>query len=182
MPMLTAAAFASTRMQGKDFTDGAHVRCRRHPVDFVCAGTLHKREKLQRVRQQKRDDALCRGSELPRQVKFYEKTPTITRIEFTLRNRFLRRHGIVRPHEAFLLRKARLWDHVSFRKVDQSEGDALPARIRKHWSRLGHGLPPDMPSSIVLKALRSARLDPSRWLVRSSREVLLRKMQRNMIW
>ena len=122
------------------------------------------------------------GAKSPWQAKLYEKSPTITRFELTLRNVFLRRHGIVRPHEAFMLRKAHLWDHVSFREIDQSHGAALPARIRKHWSRLGHGLPPDMPSSIVLKALRSARLDPNRWLVRSPREVLLRKMQRNMIW
>ena len=122
------------------------------------------------------------GPKSPWQVKFYEKTSTIVRVEFTFRNVFLRRHGIVRPHEAFMLRKAHLWDHVSFREVDQSHGAALPARIREHWTRLGHGLPPDMPSSIVLKSLRDARVDPSRWLVRSPREVLLRKMLSNLIW
>ncbi len=112
------------------------------------------------------------GVNSPWQVKLYQKTSTIVRVEFTLRNMFLRRHRIVRPHEVFLLRKARLWDHVFFRQINQANGGALPARIRTHWARLGHGLPPNMPSSVVLKALRSARLDPNRWLVRSPRELL----------
>jgi hypothetical protein len=122
------------------------------------------------------------GPRSPLQLKIYQKTYAIVRSELTLRSVFLRRHGIVRPQEAFQLRKARLWDHVSFREVNQSDGDALPTRIRKHWTRLGHGLPPDMPAAIVLKSLRESRADPSRWLVRSPREVLLRKMQHSMIW
>ena len=116
------------------------------------------------------------------QLKIYQKTYTIVRVEFTIRNLFLRKHGIIRAQQACLLRRARLWDHVSFREVDQSEGDALPPRIRRHWMKVGHGLPPDMPSSIVLRALRESRIDPDRWVVRSPREELLRKMHKNMIW
>jgi hypothetical protein len=117
------------------------------------------------------------------QLKIYQKTDAIVRVEFTIRNMFLRKVGIVRAPEAYLLRRAHLWDHASFREVDQSEGDALPPRIRKHWTKLGHGLPPDdMPACIVIDLLREARIDPARWVVRSQREDLLRKMQHNMIW
>jgi hypothetical protein len=122
------------------------------------------------------------GVNSPWQLKIYQKTYSIVRVEFTLRSVFLRNHGIVRPDELSLLRKTRLWDHVSFLKVDRSQGDALPSGIRDHWAKVGHGVPPHMPSSIIRKALRESRIDPSRWLVRSRRGDLLREMLKNLIW
>jgi hypothetical protein len=122
------------------------------------------------------------GVNSPWQLKIYQKSYAIVRVEFMLRSTFLRNHGIVRPHEVSLLGKTRLWDHVSFLKVDQSQGDALPTRIRAHWTKIGHGLPPDMPTCIIRKALRESRIDPSRWVVRSPRERLLRRMLKNLIW
>jgi hypothetical protein len=99
------------------------------------------------------------------QLKIYRKGHDIGRIEFTLRSAFLRRHGIVRPEEISLLRKIWLWDHVSFREVDQSRGDELPRRIKEPWIWLDHGLPPDLPPSMVLQALREARVpNPGRWV------------------
>jgi hypothetical protein len=122
------------------------------------------------------------GVNSPWQLRIYQKTHQIVRIEFMLRSTFLRSHGVIRPHELSLLRRVHLWDHVSFREVDQSQGDALPPRIRNHWIKVGHGLPPDMPACIVRKALRESRVDPSRWVVRSQRERLLRRMLKNLIW
>ncbi len=122
------------------------------------------------------------GVNSPWQLRIYQKTYWVVRVEFMLRSTFLRNHGIVRPYELSLLRKAHLWDHVSFREVDQSQGSALPPRIRTHWIKVGHGLPPDMPACIIRKALRESRVDPSRWVVRSPREDLLRRMLKNLIW
>jgi hypothetical protein len=122
------------------------------------------------------------GVNSPWQLKIYQKTYAIVRIEFMLRSTFLRSLGIVKPHELSLLRNARLWDHVSFLKVDQSQGDSLPPRIRNHWTKVGHGLPPDMPACVIRKAFRESRIDPGHWLVRSEREQLLRKMLKNLIW
>jgi hypothetical protein len=122
------------------------------------------------------------GVNSPWDVKFYERDDSIARIEFTLRSIFLRKHKIARVQELYLLRRVRLWDLISFRLVDQSQGDKLPPRIKVPWTKLGHGLPPQVPASIVLRELRESRIDPSRFVVPSPREFLLRQMQRNMIW
>jgi hypothetical protein len=126
---------------------------------------------------------LCVGSPNSSwRLKIYRKD-TVVRVEFTLRSRFLLKHGISRPQELSLLRKVNLWDHVSFRKVDQTHGSSLPPRIRDPWTWLGHGLPPaDLPPSVLLKTLREVRVDPKPYIVRSAREKLLRHMQRNLIW
>lgn len=119
----------------------------------------------------------------PYQLRIYQKTWSIVRIEFVLRNGFLRRCGMRRPQDLLLLKRAPLWKTVGFREIDQSDGDELPPRIRKPWIELGHGLPPnDVPASIILGVLREMRIDPSRWLVPSDRERLLRRMQRHLIW
>jgi hypothetical protein len=122
------------------------------------------------------------GVNSPWQLRIYQKTYAIVRTEFTLRSTFLRKYGIVRPHELSFLRRARLWDHVSFLKVDQSQGYALPARTKALWNRIGRGLPPNMPASIIRAALRESRINPSRWVVRSPREELLRQMLKNLVW
>jgi hypothetical protein len=123
------------------------------------------------------------GVHSPWQLKIYRKTHDVVRVEFTLRSAFLRKHGIVKPEEISLLRKIRLWDQISFREVDQSRGDELPPRIKNPWGWLRHGLPPDLPPSMVLETLREARVPkPERWVVRSDRERLLCKMQKSLIW
>jgi hypothetical protein len=123
------------------------------------------------------------GSNSSWRLKIYQKTYAIARIEFTLQNRFLRKHGIHRPQELSLLRKVNLWNHVSFRKVDQTHGQFLPRRIRDPWTWLGHGLPPaDLPPSVLLKTLREVRVDPKPFVVRSAGQTLLRHMQHNLIW
>jgi hypothetical protein len=116
------------------------------------------------------------------QMKIYQKHE-IVRIEITLRSAFLRKHGIVKPEQLSLLRKILLWDHISFRRVDQSHGDELPRRIKDPWTWLDHALPPGgVPASIILRELRKSRIEPGRWVVRSPREDLLRKMLKNLIW
>jgi hypothetical protein len=114
-------------------------------------------------------------------LRLYEKTDSIVRAEFILRSVFLRSLGIRKPQELLLLRKAPLWRKVRFRKVDQSEGYALPRSIREVWAKYGRGLPPPMQASIIERALRSAGVNPRRWVVSSSRERLLRRMQTNLI-
>lgn len=123
------------------------------------------------------------GSNSAWRLKIYRKTYRVVRIEFTLQSRFLRKHGVSRPQELSWLRKVNLWDRVSFRKVDQTHGCSLPPRIRDTWTRLGHGLPPaDLAPSVLQKTLRAVHVDPTRFIVRSAREDLLRRMQRNLIW
>ena len=127
---------------------------------------------------------LCIGSpRSSRRLKIYRKTYDVVRVEFTLQNRFLRKQGITKPEELAFLRKANLWDQVSFRKVDQAVGRSLPPRIRDPWTWLGHGLPPaDLLPSILQKTLREVHVDPAPFIVTSERGHLLRRMQRNLIW
>jgi hypothetical protein len=102
--------------------------------------------------------------------------------EFTRKTTALYGWGLLpRMQQAYLLKKARLWNHVAFCGLNQSDGNALPARVRVQWNRLGHGLPPDMPAGVIRSALLEARIDPRRWVIRSPREELLRSMHRKMI-
>lgn len=118
----------------------------------------------------------------PWQAKFYNRTDSIGRIEFNFKSVCLRRLGIAKIQELYLLRKVRLWELVSFCEVDQSEGEALPPRAKAAWEWLERGLPPRFPASLVQARLREMRIDPSRWVVRSPRERLLRRMQRNLLF
>jgi hypothetical protein len=122
------------------------------------------------------------GTKSPWEVRIYQKFSPV-RVEFVLRSTFLRSHNVVRPHELYLLRKARLWDRISFREFDQLKAHAFAERRRRdplmpRWL----GLLARMPMSIALRALRDAHVDPRHCVVRSQREVVLRKMHRNFIW
>jgi hypothetical protein len=122
------------------------------------------------------------GPRSPWQVRIYQKTLSLVRVEFVLRSTFLRAHGIRRPQDLLRLRKVDLWRLVSFRVVDRASRYALPPRASEPWLKHGLPLPPAMPASIVERELRSAGLSPRRWVIRSDCETLLRKMQRAMIW
>jgi len=122
------------------------------------------------------------GTKSPWEVRIYQKFSAV-RVEFVLRSTFLRSHNVVRPHELYLLRKERLWERISFRECDQSGADALAARRRRDkWMPLWLGLLARLPMSIVLRALRDAHIDPRHCVIRSQREVLLRRMRRTFIW
>ena len=118
----------------------------------------------------------------PLQVRIYRKTFSIVRVEFVLRSVFLRAHGIRRPPDLLLLRKVDLWKHVGFHEVEHRRGDELPPGVRKPWLQRGLSLPPAMPAAIVERCLRDEGINPSRWVVSSEREHLLRKMQSNLVW
>jgi hypothetical protein len=116
-------------------------------------------------------------------LKVYRKTHKVKRVEFTLQNRFLRKCGITKPQELSLLRKAPLWDRVSFREVDLTNGYFPPDDINDPFAFLGDGsTPADLPTSVALKVIREAHRDHKGFIVRSARENLLRRMQGNLIW
>ena len=122
------------------------------------------------------------GRKNPWQLRIYQKTPSIVRVEFILRSRFLREHCINLPQELSLLRRLNLSEVVSFQEVKQDGTHRLPLRVRAHWEQLGHGLPPSMPASIILRELRSSHVDPQPWIVPSARELLLHKMAKHLVW
>ena len=122
------------------------------------------------------------GARSPWQLRNYQKTPAVVRVEFVLRSNFLSAHGIRRPQDLLQLRRLDLWRYVGFRVVDHSLGYLLPPRVLEPWSRRGLLLPPAMPASVVERELRAAGIDPSRWVIPSDREKLLRKMQGHLLW
>jgi hypothetical protein len=66
------------------------------------------------------------------QVRIYEKTETVLRLEFILRRAFLSRHGIKRPEDVLLLRKLDVWKLMSIRRPSaRSPGVLRPTRLQK---------------------------------------------------
>ncbi len=122
------------------------------------------------------------GANSPLQLRIYEKSDSIVRVEFILRSQMLRKLHVYKLQDLLLLKRADIWKHVGFHEVVHTEGHLLPARVREPWIKNGLRLPPAMPASIVERELRAARINPDRWVVRSDRELLLRKMQRRLIW
>lgn len=116
----------------------------------------------------------------PWQARIYVKTPRLLRIEFVLRSRFLRRHGIRRPEQLYLVKRARLLDRVGFRIVRVRQ--ELPPKERAIRRRFRFLLRPSVPASWVAALLKDARIDPRPWLCGSSLEVRLRKMLAHLIW
>jgi hypothetical protein len=104
------------------------------------------------------------------QLRIYQKTSAILRVEFILRSTFLRTSGIREPQQLYFCKKTKLWRHVWFREVDPARGNG--STRRRPWLKRGLGLGPSLRASV----------DSAPRLVRSECEILLRKMQRNMIW
>ena len=117
------------------------------------------------------------------QAKIYERTYSVVRIEFALRSTFLRRLKINQVQDVYLLRRAPVWNLVSFRQTDQSRPGELPRRLRRFWEDLGHGVPPlDMRPSFVQRTFREHGVSPEKWIIPSPHERLLRRMQKQLIW
>lgn len=117
------------------------------------------------------------------QAKIYERTYSVVRVEFIFRSTFLRALNIHRLQDVYLLRRAPVWDLVSFRETDQSRAGKLPPRLRHTWEELGHGVPPlDIPPHFNQKTLREYRLNPDPWIVPSRHQRLLKQMQKRLIW
>jgi hypothetical protein len=117
------------------------------------------------------------------QAKIYQRTYSVVRIEFMLRSSFLRKTGINRPHDLYRLCRAPVFDLLSFKRIDRSSAESLPPRLKRFWKALGHGVPPiDIPPSFIQKTCREDGVNPDPWVVPSSYQKLLRRMQRQLVW
>jgi hypothetical protein len=63
------------------------------------------------------------------QVRIYQKTKSVVRLEFVLRRRFLSRHGIKRPEDVLLLRRINVWALLSLRRFSRSRAE----RVTRNW-------------------------------------------------
>jgi hypothetical protein len=116
----------------------------------------------------------------PWQARIHVKAPGLLRIEFVLRSRFLRKHGIRRPEQLYRVKRVCLLDHVGFRVVWIPQ--ELPPRERAIRQRFRLVLRPSVPASWVAELLKDARTDPQPWLRKSGLEVQLRKMLAHLVW
>ena len=86
-------------------------------IDYVRQHLIHRAQSDARVLSDGERITIYVGS--PRsawQVRIYEKTITVLRLEFILRRSFLSRHGINKPEDLLLLRKLKVWDLLSIRR------------------------------------------------------------------
>jgi hypothetical protein len=116
------------------------------------------------------------------ELRIYEKTASVVRIEFVLRSASLRAYNIRRPQDLLLLKEVPLWRKVAFREVDLCEASSLPTRLQEGWEARGLTAPPTMPARDMERELRQARVNPDGWVNSSAREVLLRGMQKLLVW
>jgi hypothetical protein len=118
----------------------------------------------------------------PRELRLYEKTDSIVRVEFILRSTFLRALSVRKPQDLLLVKNAPLWRKVGFREVSISGAATPPRQVRQRWLDRGLTVLRRMPARDVELELRKAGVNPSDWVVRSDRGRLLRRMQKRLIW
>ena len=120
------------------------------------------------------------SSRSPWQMRIYEKTPGLLRIEFVVRSRFLRKHVIREPQTLYLMKRIPLFDFVGFHFFGPSQ--SLSSSGKKAQQTFGLILRPSVPGSWVEMMLRKEGIDPRPWLRRSELENTLRRMLANFIW
>jgi hypothetical protein len=120
------------------------------------------------------------SSRSPWQMRIYQKTPGLLRIEFVVRSRFLRKHAIREPQSLYLVKRVPLFDCVGFRFFGPSR--SLTLSDKNVQQTFGLVLRTSVPGSWVETMLRKEGVDPRPWLRRSELENTLRKMLANFIW
>jgi hypothetical protein len=118
------------------------------------------------------------------QVRIYQKTASVVRLEFVLRRGFLSRHGITRPEDVLLLRRIDVWRLVSFRQFSHSRAKRVARNLK---SRTDRRLIGDWPQTwrskeSLLQVLKRNRISADTVFRRTSLQARLRQMQRRLVW
>jgi hypothetical protein len=119
----------------------------------------------------------------PWQLRVYEKTESVVRVEYVLRREFLSANGIERVDDILRLRDVNIWALASFQEFHEDRlADAL-AKAPDGWGKdLLSETPRRWPLRLLAAALRvRCGIDPSGILQRSEVQCLLRDMQDNML-
>jgi hypothetical protein len=118
------------------------------------------------------------------QVRVYQKTRSIVRIEFILRQRFLSKYEIRQPEEVLLLRNLKIWDLFSLRRFSRSRAIRATRDLQdKHVRFMIANWPLyRRPLNDLVYLLKKTGIDP--WLVlRKTRlQERLEAMQRRLLW
>jgi hypothetical protein len=118
------------------------------------------------------------------QLRIYQKTTSVVRIEFVLRLPFLRAQGVRRPQDVLLLSTLDLSRLVSFRELDQSRLRATINDVAEDWQRrVLLDWPRRYPTQKLEQILRTSYgAETSHLLVDSQAQHLLRRMQKRLVW
>lgn len=116
----------------------------------------------------------------PWQLRVYQKTESIVRVEYALRRAFLRAQRI----DLVRLRNLNVWAPASFQEFNEDRLAAALEKIPSGWakSRLQES-PHRLPFRMLSTALRwRCGIDPAPLLRRSKAQHLLRSMQDSVLW
>ena len=124
------------------------------------------------------------GPRSPWQLRIYQKTASLMRLEFVLRRAWLHAHGIEQLDDLFLLRDIDVWTSASFSEFREQRLASVLNRMPNCW---GKNILLQQPRRRSLRFLAGVLrwrcgVDPGPLLRHSQADHLLRRMQRNLLW
>ena len=146
---------------------------------------FHRARRVTRLHDEKGRQTLYIGSpKSSYQVRIYQKTDEVIRIELVFRRPFLSGCGINRPEDILLLRRLNIWRLFSLRRFSRTQAKTIMRKSRR--SKLGKLLAVWMHSNRtsehLISTLRHNRIDPCRVFRKTSLQEMLERMQRRLVW
>jgi hypothetical protein len=120
----------------------------------------------------------------PWQLRVYEKTGSVVRVEYILHRAFLSASGIERVDDILRLRDVNIWALASFQEFHEDRLAEALAKVPDGWGKdLLSETPRRWPLQLLATVLRGrCGIDPRGMLHRSEAQQLLRNMQDNFLW
>jgi len=154
-------------------------------VSSILDQITHRAKRQHLLRDRRGRETLYIGSKIsPWQVRIYQKTKSIVRIEFIFRKAFLLRHEIHRVEDVLMLRKLKIWNLISFRRFSRRRAE----RVTRDWPNkelrevIVDWVVYKRAIQSLVKMLSRNRVDPRRVLRRTTLQRTLEAMQRRFLW
>jgi hypothetical protein len=124
------------------------------------------------------------GPRSPSQLRIYQKTDSLMRLEFVLRRAWLHAHGIEQLDDLLLLRDLDVWASASFPEFREERLASVLNRMPSCWGKNILLQQPRRPSLRFLAGVLRWRcgVNPAPLLRHSQADHLLRRMQRKLLW
>jgi hypothetical protein len=117
------------------------------------------------------------------QVRIYQKTDTVVRVEFIFRIPFLRRYGVRKPDELVLLRRVDLGRLIWLREIDTSKLEVGEKRRPKDdQNRVLRSLAQWLSAKEFSNALKELGIRRPDIFIPCVLESKLRRLQRRLLW
>jgi hypothetical protein len=124
------------------------------------------------------------GPRSPWQLRIYQKTDSLMRVEFILRRAWLHAHGIEQLDDLLLLMDLDVWASASFPEFREQRLASALHRMPSCWGKNILLQQPRRPSLRFLAGVLRWRcgVNPAPLLRHSQADHLLRRMQRKLLW